>query len=594
MIIQKKKPAILLGIALVFCLAFTGLTDAKPPGQQQTPEQMQTPKKTQKLKKTRTPKKTRTLEEAQDNEILIQGQTVGPDGKPMPNVRLFFSLDVFSSDDNTIVSNAYGMFWYYCAEKDFSQLSVTAISEDENMCAYLGFLKDLEMSEAPYRLILPLFPKREKFRAITGTVVDATGRPVEGAAVGGAGEGQYSFAVGKTDAEGKFRFFFPENAPMFQVFAIKPGDGFTYVVTEEQFAWERKREGKTSSEKISNGPFRLVLNESQTVEVKVVDEQGNPIPDAKVCPTIAEEMQVPILKFVFQPHDFLSSVFYPQTGENGIAKFDWIPANVFQDISFAVEAPKKPVALPDGTFRLFGDSGGTSRFYSDSGSKRWDQQERLVTITLFQGAKVNLKIRKPDGTPAAHYGIITDWDTKNNWAKGKRFMTDEKGEAEIFANAGDRFDVFSWHAGQEDNLVFPAIRGFDVGDGGSEKTLGIQLQPGTKLLGTVYGTDGRPLAWKEREEYGVFIKQIGFERFTFQEILPFSSRMAMTGRTSGAGNIAQASFQASLPPGEFEISVVEQSDRPRGECLGVEQRIKVTDQKEIKLELHLKPLPPEK
>ncbi len=560
MIRQKKKPIFLamsLGIALVFCLAVTGLTDAEPLSRPQTPEQ------------------TQTSEKARDGEILIQGQTVDREDKPLPNTKLFFSLDKVSSSESTVVSDAQGKFRYSCPEKDVSRLQVVAVSEDNSAYAPSKDWELLKKFGAPDEVKLYLLTPRKKIREITGTVVNAKGRPVEGAIVGGTGEAVCLTHV-TTDAEGKFRFFVPGKGPLSWIFAIKPGFGFVHITTEESYFWT----GRTPNEKISNGPFRLVFSKSQTVEVKVVDEKGIPVPGVTVTPDIILVEKKNLVTW-FSPGELQPPVFYPQTGKDGMVRFDWIPTKDLHKLRFKIETPEKFIALPDGeSSRLFG---GPVYTY-------WNPEEKPTILTLPHGAKVNVKVSKPDGTPAADYWFHANWIRNGDRIDKATVTTNENGEAEIFAAVGDRLDVFPTyhrHYSSDDKLVFLAIRDFQVGDGSREKDIDIRLQPGAKLLGTVYGPDGQPFDWLRK--YLVYARPCGFDRDLFQYI---DSKIRHD--DSRATDIEKAQFQAILPPGEYEFEIEPtraQSELHPKKRLGAKKQIKVTNQEEIEIELHLKPLP---
>ncbi len=566
MIIQKKKPtflAILLGIALIFCLAIIDLANAKPQSRPQTPEQ------------------TQISEKARDGEILIQGQTVDREGKPLPNAKLFFSLDKVSSGESTVVSDAQGKFRYSCPEKDVSRLRVMAISEDNSVYAPYKDWELLKKFGAPDEVNLCLSTPRKNFRVITGTVVNAKGRPVEGATVGGTGEATCLAHV-QTDADGKFRFLVLGGGPLSLVYAVKPGLGFVYVTTGEPRLWT----GRIPSEKLSNGPFRLVFSKSQTVEVKVVDEKGVPVPGVTVTPHIMlvdKKNQDPDL---FSPGKRQPPVFYPQTDKDGMVRFDWIPTKDLHELRFKIEAPEKFIALPDGEpSRLFGDPVYTY----------WNPKEKPTVVTLPRGAKVTVKVSEPNGAPAADYSLYVYWKKNGNRVGNTIVKTNPNGEAEIFATVGDRFDAFSryhyHHNYSEADFVFPAIRDFQVGDGSREKDIDIRLQPGAKLLGTVYGPDGRPFDWERK--YYVYVRPRGFDRDICQFI---HNRVPATYYFDpGATDIEKAQFQAILPPGEYEFEIEptrEQSELHPKKRLGAKKQVKVTSLADIEIELHLKPLPP--
>ncbi|MDR0609550.1 MAG: hypothetical protein LBG58_05525 [Planctomycetaceae bacterium] len=119
-------------------------------------------------------------------------------------------------------------------------------------------------------------------RIITGTVKDHQGKPVGDAYVGG-GEQCLQLPFVKSKADGSFRLpYFSSHfkLSLVQIYAIKPGVGFAYQVTDELYKWA----GETPPDKISKSPFHLVLNKPQTVQVRITDENEIPIPNVIVTP----------------------------------------------------------------------------------------------------------------------------------------------------------------------------------------------------------------------------------------------------------------------------------------------------------------------
>jgi protocatechuate 3,4-dioxygenase beta subunit len=398
-------------------------------------------------------------------------------------------------------------------------------------------------------------------RIITGTVKDSNGKPIEGAYVGG-GAAYASPPYGKSKADGTFRFLYQgrnlDGANLCQIYAVKPGVGFAYLVTDER---NDKPPGR-----ISAGSFHLVLDKPRTVQVCVTDEKGTPIPGAIVSPDTIHIGIAARQMNAFRPNNLAPPVFFQRTNADGIATFDWIPTTDLTLLTFKAEGPKKAVKMPDGTSKEFGQSQHVD----------WSEKKSVITATLPQRAKVKLKVVKADGSPAKNVKPSLRWTSKTRPAVMEGVRLGENGEAEIVGNAGDIFDIRSTSNNAE-YLVFSTVGNVNLGNGSEVKELKLTAKKGTKVFGNVVDTDGKPIEWSgkyllgcwESNNPNVAQPQAGNELF------------GIVHRRDDA-----MSYEIYLPPGTFTFKV-SSHDQQKGERLFDTQTITIADEPEIRLDLRL-------
>ncbi|MDR1962978.1 MAG: hypothetical protein LBQ50_04295 [Planctomycetaceae bacterium] len=465
------------GTLLIFGLALTGLTDA------QTVQ-----------KSTETENKTEVTERSAANDddemVSFHLQFVDQAGQIVEKTEIypFYNSVNKRLTEQLTTTFDHGVVKFRCHQSILSnplELNIFALSEDWKWAAWESYypqtwgIPDIETKII--KKTITLYPG---VRTITGTVKDSNGKAVEGAYVGGGEDGQLPMFM-KSKADGSFRFPYWGSTRLIQVYAIKPGVGFTYQVTEEFFEWE----GKTPPDKISDGPFHLVLDKPQTVQVCVTDEKGTPIPNAVVEPAsiFVSTKDAANRKDYFRPINLAPSVFFSKTDVTGIATFDWIPTTNLKSLNFTAKRQQDGVKMPDGMLKYFGESQYAS----------WNKKDKIVTVTLPQQAKVKIKFVNTDGSPSFNVSSFLKWSSKTRPAGGESVYLNEKGEAEIPANVGDIFDLHA--VGFEENqFVFPPVRNYNVGDGSEIKELTITVRKGTKVFGNVFDVDGKAVKWADQ------------------------------------------------------------------------------------------------
>ena len=166
----------------------------------------------------------------------------------------------------------------------------------------------------------------EPTRTILAHVVDADGRPIEGAKVAAQSEWMgRTYGPVETDARGQARLLVPRHARVMLVNARKGGAGFDY---HENF----RSEPLTSDESLeAPEDVTLRLEGSRTIQVRVVDSSGSPASGVQVYP------------FSLRLPEKLADArlggggVAATTNPEGIATFDWIPDRIDGGIGFSTE-----------------------------------------------------------------------------------------------------------------------------------------------------------------------------------------------------------------------------------------------------------------
>jgi len=252
------------------------------------------------------------------------------------------------------------------------------------------------------------------------------------------------------------------------VYAFKEGVGFDYHCTEEG-------RGMTPPEIISDGPFQLKLSPIKAMDIKVVNENGEPIPLAKVRAwLIGKAGEKSSFNTVDAPDFFVSL-----TNEEGIATLQCLPEWTIERTSYSALGPQDGVVMPN----------SENKSYFGHKSLDWNkllEKTEIPTFVLPKLARAKGTVKLADGTPVA-WATITRSDHAV-CGHGIRF-TDANGEFELLENANVKLDL----AVDESKFgATPGIFAFDMGDGTSEKTLDFVIEKGIRMHGTVYGLDGKP------------------------------------------------------------------------------------------------------
>jgi hypothetical protein len=208
-------------------------------------------------------------------------------------------------------------------------------------------------------------------RDVTVSVVDARGAAVEGAAVCLL-DLVFPMAEARTDAHGIARLRVPADAWTQWIFGSKPGVGFDYY------------ENYKSMPPINWAPppdhARIVLDGTRTVRVRAIDTAGKPVPGLEISPwEVRKKGKLNAVNLAAFPIKVL-------TDEQGVATFDWLPADIQEGTRFLLHSPTYD--MPNGPLL-------------DPGKPGAELTARVRRFTQVTGT-----VTQPDGSPAS--GIVVE------------------------------------------------------------------------------------------------------------------------------------------------------------------------------------------
>ena len=194
-----------------------------------------------------------------------------------------------------------------------------ASNADGSLQAMTRELGEFNSSRRRYEANLVLKPTRPT----TVRVVDAQGAAVADAAVEIHDDAPWW--SGRTDARGEARFQIPADAQVTAVIALKSGRGFDY--------FENDRGGFGLPSKPLPATIDLVLNGSTTVKVRAEDASGKPMPQVPFVPWFIKKAgKLDMVNLAG------SRVARVATDRDGVAVFDFAPADLVQEAAFLVSA----------------------------------------------------------------------------------------------------------------------------------------------------------------------------------------------------------------------------------------------------------------
>ncbi len=414
----------------------------------------------------------------------IRGKVVDETKNPVAGAKVRI-LGESAAKDQEATTNENGEFTLEKPDGNFFYGSVYAVDADRKRFGtahWLGNARTQKIGEVT-------IPLRKTERVVTGTVVDAEGRPAEGILVAGSYQSVHSEIV-RTDKEGKFQFLYPEKLSLLRLIAYKKGVGFDICPTEEIDPYQPMGEvAVTPPDKISDGPFALKLSPIEPVKIRVVDQEGKPLAGAMVNPWLIQKpcelpKQEPAMwgsPYVKERHSkqFNTTglnLFDALTDADGIATIDTVPKTFLDGSTFYAHGPSGGVVQSDKSKRYYG-----------SVNSLWKEMkivDGLPTLTLPRQGSVKGTVKLEDGTPVPDVHISVRW---HNGSGGGR-ETDKNGEFNLNDNANVIYNL----SFDSDKGAAPAVFNYSVGDGSDEKKLDIVLKPGIRLHGKVFMPDGSP------------------------------------------------------------------------------------------------------
>ncbi len=292
------------------------------------------------------------------------------------------------------------------------------------------------------------------------TVVDKTGHPIEGAAVGAEWNYRLVDEV-RTNHDGKAVLHVPRKEPLQIVFAYKAGEGLDYV------AFRRPNQPPSNPYMRSPtdlSPVSFVLSGARPVHVRVVDNQGHGLAGMLVNPWY--------FSLAKKGEDFNTSgldALDQTTDASGWANFRMIPSANRGKLTFWVRTedyfvPERPMFDPAGA-------------------------ANDVTAVLVPLERVRGKVISSDGRPAP-FASITVAGSGYAFDDFRAAATSDAGGAFEVRVAPDQYYMFvAKREGRISECQSSLIRA-----GSSAKPLNLVLEPATRVHGTVtVGKQNRPV-----------------------------------------------------------------------------------------------------
>lgn len=401
--------------------------------------------------------------------------------------------------------------------------------------------------ELPEQLRLVVRPAKK----IEVVVVDGEQRPVADAQVFLMATWDVKLTETTTDGEGKAALMIPVDAPRYAIVAMKPKAGFDYMLYQSPTAEREKRYRLPRGEQ---GPVTFVLNGAPHVTLKLVDEDGQPVPNVKVAPGTIEKPRKGSGHRGDNLYDtgvlFTSSLadFSATSNAEGEAIFDY----------FSADAGR--IWLRDMAFGRY--SGREDQVGIEPGNG-----DAEVTMTLVRQMPLEAQVTYNDGRPAPgififvlHHALDDARDTPAPKSGNYATQTDDQGVARLHVFANDIQLIRAWR----DKWAAPLTTHMTLDEPPGEP-LRIVLQPATRLHGRLrMGPRQVPLAnqslgvARHAEESYRLLTDAGLALKPMAKGRPAPTvDLWLLHESSGTTN-ERGEFEFFLGPGKYQLSYAQE------------------------------------
>jgi hypothetical protein len=352
-------------------------------------------------------------------------------------------------------------------------------------------------------------------RELAVSVVDAAGAPMTGATMA-VQVGQtvpLAMTSGITDARGRWTAKFPADAVVEQVIAMKGGAGFDHFSTLTE---PRGKDRRPLPDRLD-----LKLDGARMVRVRAVDANGQPLAGAKIIPfRIRTHEQAEAARV----SDWEAAARF--TDGDGMAVFDWLPANALDLISFrgyVSEHANTGAAIlgqvaPDGT--------GAD-----------------VTIHFTRRSRIMGRVTFADGRPAGNIRIQRSGFGGQDRGTS-RVLTQPDGTYQVGASPKTAYVIYiedkRWAAASQVGVM--------VLEGQDRRGVDFTLFEGSTVRGKItMATDRRPVA-----NYFIGLTmRLGDVPAALRRPIGFVEQMKCG---YSAVTAADGSYRLCVPPGRYELA----------------------------------------
>jgi protocatechuate 3,4-dioxygenase beta subunit len=303
-------------------------------------------------------------------------------------------------------------------------------------------------------------------KIVSSVVLDDNELPVSGATVGFVA-GSITHRVAITDAAGKASLKLPQSITISTVFALSDQHGFDYRL----FRPGRKSRGdrKQKPAGLPEGPVRLTLGDTGPLTIRILDADGNPIPEVDVYPWLLQKPGENDKFNVSIAGPMSKELFSSKTDMNGEAEFPWLPKwNDRTSFWPTLEGYVRHQQLYDR-------------------EKHGDH----FTFTLQKTVLISGTVKLPDGRVCADSEVIVRGDGRGMNDFQREVRTDSEGRYEIRVDPDMIYLVVAKFKSKDGSQFVSAKRdGFAVWPGKPKENLNLQLEPAARVFGKVTRKSG--------------------------------------------------------------------------------------------------------
>jgi len=372
----------------------------------------------------------------------ITGVVIDEQENPVEGIRV--TAADWQAQTTSDTTDADGVFALEIDSPIVGSATIRAQSEDKRRQGIYQFESmpgPTTGADSPIRIVL------KKAKKLTATVVDAKNKPVEFATVEVIAL-RKSLVAAHTDRSGKVEFMLPVDVKADSIIALKSGVGFDYFENYEF----RPGPNTRAVPRI----IRLVLDGARSAQVQAIDSAEAPVAGIEVAPITIRK---PGKRSYMSLRE--TRVAFSKTNAQGIARFDWLPANNYDPTVFVPRS--KNYHAPKYSTLHYGDL------------------DAKLTMPLVRHVRATGTVTLPDGKPAA--GIVVQAGSRpkgtHNGHRFARTLPDGTYEIDLHANQSHVVTV------TDDKWAAKSLAGIDVRENKPLDGLDIQLIEGTVIRGTV-------------------------------------------------------------------------------------------------------------
>lgn len=457
----------------------------------------------------------------EEMKTTVRGIIVDPEGKPVANAEICSDFqDVRTQSDET------GRFEMKLQNVSFRQLRVW--TSDRSLVALSEYLtvepKDPETGE----IRIPLVSSRK----ITGKVLDEKGNSLTKAKVWCATINETVTDISETNTQGEFTLFHPSNQPLILVAARDAKAGLDLVRVGEE-----------------GGPFTITLTGGVSVRFRIVDENNEPVPQARVATWFFrgkdEKNANPAAM------DFMRST----ANEQGFVVHEGLPNWTIQPVGFYIS-----------------DTKTGSKLLSQSMKIDLSTPVAEYDITLIEGVFVRGTVSLPDGSPAAGWHVNLFGENSPQYFT----TTDQRGRYSILVQKNLDVDLSvknpNYYLETQKKPEAAAPIRFDLKSGKDGLSgVDVQLQKPVRVFGKITGNP--PLEHTGRIQYFGILQPN-------PKIAEVKQSKEGT-RLQGTVVTENDTYETWLAPGKYVLNF---RDRYYGQEPYASVPIEITDQTELEID----------